>query len=252
MLSRPLLFLCLFGTHISNHPHEFMEPRRVLLPLRTIAAPADCTRSLLGSGRNLYVAAAPTWSGTPGLVAQNNKSRLSVAANKSCLKGRTFKIWSCCSAPYGCGQHVCAASTGRVLQPAPGAAVVTIMGKMQIFDAAAPFSEKKSISIYARSTGRESSNRRSKLHQHRITKGSNSTDGGTAVTNPACGRGGTELRLFLSWDLSVSRPTNRQVQSCWQITMRQSEVIRLAGYTARGALAHTPAPRSSTHRPNQP
>lgn len=220
-----------------------MEPRRVLPSMRTISAPADCTRPQFGCGRNRYVAAAPAWNRTPGLAAQNSKSR---------PNGRLFKIWSCCPAPYGCGQHVCAASTGRVLQPAPGAAVVTMMGKMQIFDAAAPFSEKKSISIYARSTGRESSNRRSKLHQHRITKGSNSTDGGTAVTNPACGRGGTELRLFLSWDLSVSRPTNRQVQSCRQITMRQSEVIRFAGYTARGALVHTPAPRSSTHRPNQP
>lgn len=252
MLSRPLLFLCLFGTHISNNPHEFMEPRRVLLPLRTIAAPADCTRPQFGCGRNRYAAAAPAWSGTPGFVAQNSKSRLSVTANKSCLIGWPFKIWSCCPAPYGTGQPVCAASTGRGLQPAPGAAVVTMMGKMQIFDAAAPFSEKKPISIYARSTGRESSNRLSKLHKHRITKGSNSTDGGTAVTNPACKPGNTTLRLFLSWDLSVSRPTNRQVQSCRQITMRQSEAIRFAGYTARGASAHTPAPRSSTHRPNQP
>lgn len=116
------------------------------------------------------------------------------------------------------------------------------MGKMQIVDATAPFSEKKPISIYARSTGRESSNRRSKLHQHRITKGSNSTDGGTAVTNPACKPGNTTLRLFLFWDLSVSRPTNRQVQSCRQITMRQSEVIRFAGYTARGAWHILPRP----------
>lgn len=220
-----------------------MEPRRVLLPLRTIAAPADCTRPQFGCGRNRYAAAAPAWSGMPGLVAQNSKSR---------LKGPLFKIWSCCPAPYGKGTHVCAASTGRVLQPAPGAAVVTMMGKIQIFDAAAPFSEKKPISIYARSAGRESSNRQPGNQKHRIPRGSNSTDGGTAVTNPACKPGNTTLRLFLSWDLSVSRPTNRQVQSCRQITMRQSEVIRFAGYTARGALAHTPAPRSSTHRPNQP
>ena len=207
-----------------------MESRRVLPSMHTIAAPADCTRPLPGSGRNRYVAAAPVWNRTPGLAAQNSKSR---------LNGRLFKIWSCCPAPYGTGQPVCAASTGRVLQPAPGAAVVAIMGKMQIFDAAAPFSEKKPISIYARSTGRESSNRRSKLHKHRITKGSNSTDGGTAVTSPVSRTGGTELRLFHSWDLSVSRPTNRQVQSCRQVTMRQSEAIRFAGYTARGASAHT-------------
>ena len=208
-----------------------MEPRRVLPSMRTISAPADCTRPQFGCGRNRYAAAAPAWSGMPGLAAQNSKSR---------LNGRLFKIWSCCPAPHECGQPVCAASTGRILQPAPGAAVVAIMGKMQIFDAAAPFSENKPISIYARSTGRESSNRLSKLHKHRITKGSNSTDGGTAVTNPACKPGNTTLRLFLSWDLSVSRPTNRQVQSCRQITMRQSEAIRFAGYTARGASAHTP------------
>ena len=54
-------------------------------------------------------------------AAQNSKPRLSVAANKSCLQGRTSKIWSCAPAPYGKGTHVCAASTGRVLQPVPGA-----------------------------------------------------------------------------------------------------------------------------------
>ena len=54
-------------------------------------------------------------------AAQKSKSRLSVAANKSCLQGRTSKIWSCAPAPYGKGTHVCAASTGRVLQPVPGA-----------------------------------------------------------------------------------------------------------------------------------
>lgn len=265
-----------------------MEPRCVLLPLRTISAPADCTRPLLGDGRNRYVrimlsgmAERPLfrivrrkllyvtypelsgpfvefhkaifWVGgwdpyslprfskhslSACLAAQNNKPRLSAAANKSCLKGRPLKIWSCGPAPYGCGQPVCAASTGRVLQPAPGAAVVTIMGKMQIFDAAAPFSENKPISIYARSTGRESSNRLSKLHKHRIPKGSNSTDGGTAVTNPACKPGNTTLRLFLSWDLSVSRPTNRQVQS----GPRRIEVLRPAGSAVRGVLAHTSRP----------
>ena len=124
MYLRPLLFLCLFGTHISNNPHEFMEPRRVLLPLRTIAAPADCTRPRLGAGRNRYVSAVPAWSGTPGHAAQNSKSR---------PNGRLFKIWSCCSAPYGCGQHVCAASTGRVLQPAPGAAAAVMMRRKQTF-----------------------------------------------------------------------------------------------------------------------
>lgn len=56
------------------------------------------------------------------LAAQNSKSRLSAVANKSCLKGRPYKIWSCAPAPDGCRPHVCAASTGgRVSRPAPGA-----------------------------------------------------------------------------------------------------------------------------------
>lgn len=110
-----------------------MEPRRVLPSMRTIAAPADCTCPLLGSGRNRYVAAAPVWNRTPGLAVQKSKSRLSVAANKSCLQGRTSKIWSCAPAPYGKGTHVCAASTGRVLQPAPGAAAAVMMRRKQIF-----------------------------------------------------------------------------------------------------------------------
>ena len=53
-----------------------------------------------------------------GFAAQNRKSRLSAAANKSCLKGRPFIIWSCRPAPYGNGQPVCAASTGRADSPA--------------------------------------------------------------------------------------------------------------------------------------
>ena len=106
---------------ISNNPHESMETRCVLPSMRNIAVPADCTRPQLGAGRNRYVSAAPAWNRTPGLAVQNNKSRLSVAANKSCLQGRTSKIWSCAPAPYGKGTHVCAAFTGRVLQPVPGA-----------------------------------------------------------------------------------------------------------------------------------
>ena len=106
---------------ISNNPHESMETRCVLPSMRNIAVPADCTRPQLGAGRNRYVSAAPAWNRTPGLAVQKSKPRLSVAANKSCLRGRTSKIWSCAPAPYGKGTHVCAASTGRVLQPVPGA-----------------------------------------------------------------------------------------------------------------------------------
>lgn len=194
-----------------------MKPRRVLLPLRTIAAPADCTRPLLGSGRNRYVSAAPAWNGTPGLVAQNNKSRLSVTANKSCLIGWPFKIWSCCPAPYGTGQPVCAASTGRVLQPAPGAVAVLVVRRKPIFGTAAPVFSPNYILVcwqdnmvgadgtiaprprksLAKDNESHNHNRQSGHQKHRITKGSNSTGGGTAVTSPTSRTGGTELRLFL-------------------------------------------------------
>ena len=52
-------------------------------------------------------------------AAQNSKPRLSVAANKSCLQGWPFKIWSCAPAPYGKGTHVCAALTGGRIIAAP-------------------------------------------------------------------------------------------------------------------------------------
>ena len=213
MYLRPLLFLCPYGTHISNNPHEFMEPRRVLLPLRTIAAPADCTRPLLGSGRNRYVAAVPAWNRTPGLAAQNNKSRLSVTANKSCLIGWPFKIWSCCPAPYGRGQHVCAASTGRV----PGAAADLIVRREQYCGKAAPVFSPNYILVcrqdnmvgadgtlaprprkyLAKDNESHNHNRQPGNQKHRIPRGSYSTDGGTAVTCPVSRTGGTELRLFL-------------------------------------------------------
>lgn len=125
-------------------------------------------------------------------AAQKSKPRLSVAANKSCLQGRTFKIWSCAPAPYGKGTHVCAALTGgRII--------------------AAPFLDKNPIFIYPRSDGRETLNRRSAHHKHKIAKGSNPTGGGTAVTSPTSRSGGTELRLFHFWDLSLAPPTNRNM-----------------------------------------
>ena len=197
---RPLFYA--YPGRISNNPHESIEPRCVLPSMRTISAPADCTRPLLGSGRNRYVRILPSgtaerslfrivrqkllyvtypklsgpfvefhkaifwvgggmgsvlpppvfrivrrkllyvvsaegqrnaappynpvrrsWQHVPGLLgcgfaAQNRKSRLSAAANKSCLKGRPFIIWSCRPAPYGNGQPVSAASTGRADSPA--------------------------------------------------------------------------------------------------------------------------------------
>ena len=242
----PCFFMPIRGAYLQQF-YESMEPRRVLSSMRTIAAPADCTRPLLGSGRNRYVAAAPAWSGTPGFVAQNSKSRLSVTANKSCLIGWPFKIWSCCPAPYGCGQHVCAALTGRVLQPAPGAAVV-MMRQRRNFGTAAPFFDNKPIFIYARLDGRDPQNRQSGNQKHKIPRGSSSTGGGTAVTSPTSRTGGTELRLFHSWDLSVSRPTNRQVQS----GPRRIEALRPAGFAAEGRVGAYFAPLSLPHRPNKP
>ena len=205
-----------------------MESRCVLPSMRNIAAPADCTRSQFGAGRNRYVSAAPAWNRTPGLAVQKSKPRLSVAANKSCLQGWPFKIWSCCPAPYGNGTHVCAALTGgRII--------------------AAPFFAKNPISLYSRSDGRETLNRRSAHHKHKIAKGSNPTGGGTAVTNPTSRTGGTELRLFPSLDFSLrSKPANRQVQS----SRRRIGAVRSAGLAAWGVLAHTSAPLISTHRPN--
>ena len=261
---RPL-FMPIRGAYLQQS-HDFMEPRCVLLPLRTITAPADCTRLLLGNGRNRYVA-APAWSGTPGFVAQNNKSRLSVTANKSCLNGWPFKIWSCCPAPYGTGQPVCAASTGRVLQPAPGAAADLIVRREQYFGKAAPVFSPNYILVcrqdnmvgadgtlaprprksLAKDNESHNHNRQSGHQKHRITKGSNSTGGGTAVTSPVSRTGGTELRLFHSWDLSVSRPTNRQAQS----GPRRIEALRPAGFAAEGRVGAYFAPLSPTHRPNQ-
>ena len=55
---RPLFYA--YPGHISNNPHESMKPRCVLPSMRTISAPADCTRPLLGSGRNRYVRILPS------------------------------------------------------------------------------------------------------------------------------------------------------------------------------------------------
>ena len=263
----PCFFMPIRGAYLQQF-YESMEPRRVLSSMRTIAAPADCTRPLLGSGRNRYVAAAPAWSGTPGFVAQNSKSRLSVTANKSCLIGWPFKIWSCCPAPYGKGTHVCAALTGRVLQPAPGATAVLVVRRKPIFGTAAPVFSPNYILVcwqdnmvgadgtfaprprksLAKDNESHNHNRQPGNQKHKIPRGSYSTDGGTAVTSPVSRTGGTELRLFHSWDLSVSRPTNRQVQS----GPRRIEALRPAGFAAEGRVGAYFAPLSLPHRPNKP
>ena len=63
---------------------EFMEPRRVLPSLRkSNAAPADCTHSLLGLGRNRHVSAAPFLCAASEKNVPN-KTLLRASANKSC------------------------------------------------------------------------------------------------------------------------------------------------------------------------
>ena len=96
MLSRPLLFLCLFGTRnpASNSSHESMKPRCVLLSMRIISVPADCTRSRFGAGRNRYVSAAPAWNRTPGLAVQKSKSRLSVRSEERRVGKECRSRWS--------------------------------------------------------------------------------------------------------------------------------------------------------------
>ena len=63
---RPLFYA--YPGRISNNPHESMEPRCVLPSMRTISAPADCTRPLLGSGRNRYVRILPSGTAERSLV----------------------------------------------------------------------------------------------------------------------------------------------------------------------------------------
>ena len=63
---RPLFYA--YPGRISNNPHESMEPRCVLPSMRTISAPADCTRPLLGSGRNRYVRILPSGTAERSLL----------------------------------------------------------------------------------------------------------------------------------------------------------------------------------------
>ena len=60
--------------------YEVMEPRCVLLPLRTIAALADCTRSQFGAGRNRYRRLVP---GAAPRSLQHIISPLPAAVDKS-------------------------------------------------------------------------------------------------------------------------------------------------------------------------
>lgn len=166
-----------------------------------IAAPADCTHPLIGSGRNRCVAATPFHSAVPGNTDANYPS-LSEAANKSCTDGRLLKCWS-------------------------GTVAISVMENSRFFVAAVPTFDNSHNNI-------PPTNQRRCSFKRVLTN----YGAGTAVTNPTSMPGGTELRLFLSLDLSGSRPTNRQVQLSRRITMRRSEFY-IIGFL-RGAFRRIP------------
>ena len=166
-----------------------------------IAAPADCTRPLIGSGRNRYVAATPFHSAAT-INADANYPSQPEAANKLCADGRLLKCWS-------------------------GTVAISVMENSRFLVAAVPIFDNSHNEI-------PPTNQRRCSFKRVLTN----NGAGTAVTNPTS-MPGTELRLFLSLDLSGSRPTNRQVQLNRRITMRRSDVIRSVG-ELRGAFRRKP------------
>lgn len=167
-----------------------------------IAASADCTHPLIGSGRNRCVAATPFHSAAT-INADANYPSLSEAANKSCTDGRLLKCWS-------------------------GTVAISVMENSRFFVAGVPTFDNSYNNIPPTNP------RRCSFKRVLTNYGA-----GTAVTNLTNSTGGTELRLFLSLDLSGSRPTNRQVQLNRRITMRRSDVIRSVG-ELRGAFRRKP------------
>lgn len=203
MLSRPLLFYTLTGRgFLTIHPCEFMEYGCVPSSWQNqIAAPADCTHPLIGSGRNRCVAATPFHSAAT-INADANYPCLPEAANKSCADGRLLKCWS-------------------------GTVAISVMENSRFFVAAVLTFDNSHNNIPPTNP------RRCSFKRVLTNYGA-----GTAVTNPTS-MPGTELRLFLSCDLSGSRPTNRQVQLSRRITIRRSEVIRFVG-ELRGTFRRIP------------
>ena len=203
MLSRPLLFLYPYGTRIShNPPCEFMEHGCVPSSWQNqIAAPADCTHPLIGSGRNRYVAATPFYSAAT-VYADANYPCLPEAANKLCTDGRLLKCWS-------------------------GTVAISVMENSRFLVAAVPIFDNSHNNIPPTNP------RRCSFKRVLTNYGA-----GTAVTSPTSMPGGSELRLFLSLDLSGSRPTNRQVQLSRRIMIKQSEFY-IIGFL-RGAFRRIP------------
>lgn len=166
-----------------------------------IAAPADCTRPLFGSGRNRCVAATPFHSAVPGNTDANYPC-LPEAANKLCADGRLLKCWS-------------------------GTVAISVMENSRFFVAVVLTFDNSHNNI-------PPTNQRRCSFKRVLTN----YGAGTAVATPTS-MPGMELRLFLSLDLSGSRPTNRQVQLNRRITMRRSDVIRSIG-ELRGAFRRKP------------
>lgn len=177
-----------------------------------IAAPADCTHPQIGSGRNRCVAATPFHSAAT-INADANYPCLPETANKLCADGRLLKCWS-------------------------GTVAISVMENSRFLVAAVPTFDNSHNNIPPTNP------RRCSFKRVLTNYGA-----GTAVTNPTS-MPGTELRLFLSLDLSGSRPTNRQVQLSRRITtIRQSDVIRSVG-ELRGAFRRKPLrPFIPTHQP---
>lgn len=249
-----------------------MEPRCVLPSLHVISVPADCTHPLSGVGRNRYLRFVPGGGATAGnrvlcnmafrfrhdyhtfhVSIQDRKSYCfsnvkhgSDAMDQSRPNGtpsrRTIRCGGFLGAWLGLAKitmprkianpafrrqlinparkvclsksgltvmcrNVCAAPMGWVLRPD------SVFGNP--YDNDAPTNQ-----------------RRSARWVHIFPSGA-----GTAVTSPTS-MPGTELRLFLSCDLSGSRPTNRQVLLSRRITMRRSEFY-IIGFL-RGAFRRKP------------
>lgn len=175
-----------------------------------ITASADCTHPLIGSGRNRCVAATPFHSAAT-INADANYPCLPEAANKLCTDGRLLKCWS-------------------------GTVAISVMENSRFFVAAVLTFDNSHNNIPPTNP------RRCSFKRVLTNYGA-----GTAVTNPTS-MPGTELRLFLSCDLSGSRPTNRQVLLSRRITIRQSEFY-IIGFL-RGAFRRKPLrPFIPTHQP---
>lgn len=229
-----------------------------------IAAPADCTRPLSGSRRNRCVAVTPFHSAVPGNTDANYPC-LPEAANKSCTDGRLLKCWSGTVAISVMENSRFFVAAVPIFDLPINKLYAVVLRSVSSADrpdrknglyGSAETSAPRSGFICFKTTAAQlmadavsaANSSFSKL-RHYLVRFSGiasvfsymiPTNPGTAVTSPTSMPGGTELRLFLSLDLSCSRPTNRQVQLSRRITtIRRSDVIRSVG-ELRGAFWRIP------------